>query len=174
MNKKTIVTLGLAVLLAASFGCKKTEQAVGGDVQVPQAAATEEIPGTASPDDLNPVAAQAYIDNVTLGSELGPDGTIVAERAGDDFGPGQPIHIAMSVKDAPDGAAVKVVWYGPNETKINEEQKDVPAGATTLAFSAPDTSSWAQGDYRAEVWIGDEKVSTQPFQIVAIADAGQE
>ncbi|MEO8379810.1 MAG: hypothetical protein ABI779_09120 [Acidobacteriota bacterium] len=170
---KTLASLALSLSLVAFVACKKTEQATGGDVQVPQTATTSEIAGTTSPNDLNPVAAQSYIDDVTIGHELGADGTVPAGQGGDDFAPGQPIHIAMKVKDAPAGAAVKLVWYGPNETKINEEQKDVPAGATTLAFSATNTAAWAKGDYRAEVWIGDEKVNTQQFQIVDAAGAGK-
>jgi hypothetical protein len=44
------------------------------------------------------------------------------------------------------------------------------AGQKYLAFTAQDTTSWATGDYRAKVWIGDEKVNIQQFQIV---DAGK-
>lgn len=65
-----------------------------------------------------------------------------------------------------------MVWYGPGETKINEEQQTVATGNKYLSFQA-DTSSWEKGDYRAEVWIGDEKVNTQQFQIVDAENAGQ-
>lgn len=161
-----------AVVLVLAFGCKKTEQKLGGDAEVPTAAPTAEQPGTSSPNDLNPIAAQTYIDDVTIGHEVGPDGKMVTGKTGDDFAPGEPVNIAMVVKDAPANAAVKVVWYGPGETKINEETKPVPAGAKTLDFKA-DSKGWAKGDYRAEVWIGDEKVNTQQFQIVDAAGAGK-
>jgi hypothetical protein len=72
----------------------------------------------------------------------------------------------MEVGDAPPASAVKVIWYGPNETKAGEESKPVVAGQKYLSFTAADTASWAKGDYRAEVWIGDEKVNQQQFQIV--------
>jgi hypothetical protein len=169
---KRIMTAVFSMLLVAAVGCKKTEQETGGTAEVPTVATTQEQPGTASPNDLNPVAAQSYIDDVTIGHEVGADGTIPAGKTGDDFAPGEAVNIAMKVKDAPAGAAVKVVWYGPGETKINEENKNVPTGATTLAFSA-DSKGWAKGDYRAEVWIGDEKVNPQQFQIVPPAGAGK-
>ena len=173
MKIRTIASLALAVLLVAAFGCKKSEESTGGTVQAPQTATTAEIPGTTNPNDLNPVAAQSYIDDVTMGHEIGQDGAILSERKADKFAAGQSIHITMKVKDAPAGSAVKVAWYGPNEMKINEEQKHIPAGATMLAFSATDTSKWQKGDYRAEIWIGDEKVNTEKFQIVDPADAGK-
>jgi hypothetical protein len=152
-----IVAGGLAIL----SGCAKEEPS-----EAPTAATTQEQPGTESPSDVSPVNAQTWIDDVTIGSELGPDGAMVAGKTGDDFAPGQAVHVAMEVGDAPENAAVKVVWYGPNETMIGEETKPVTPGQKYLNFTAADTASWAKGDYRAEVWVGDEKVNQQQFQIV--------
>lgn len=134
--------------------------------EAPPTAPTTEQAGTEAPSDVSPVNAQTWIDDVTIGSELGADGAMVAGKTGDDFAPGQAVHIAMAVGDAPADAAVKVVWYGPNDTKVGEETKHVASGQKYLSFTASDTKSWAKGDYRAEVWVGDEKVNTQQFQIV--------
>ena len=68
---------------------------------------------------------------------------------------------------------MKVVWFGPGETRVGEETKTVNQGDKHVAFHSTDTASWAKGDYRAEVWIGDEKVNTQQFQIVDAGDAGR-
>jgi hypothetical protein len=163
MKQRTVTSLALAALVTASFGCMKTETTEGGS---PQTATTAEIAGTTNPDDINPIAAHAYIDDVTMGHMLNADGTMMAgHMAEDTFSPGQPVHLSMTVSDAPADAAVKVVWYGPNDTLIAEDQKNIPAGATILAFSATDTSTWPIGDCRAEVWIGDEKVSTKQFKM---------
>ena len=132
----------------------------------------QEVAGTNQPGDLNPVEAQTMVDDVTIGHKVGADGTIAAEDQGDDFAPGETVNIAMKVGDAPADSKVKVAWYGPGETKINDEEKAVATGETYLAFQA-DTSSWKKGDYRAEVWIGDEKVNTQEFQIVDSTKAGK-
>jgi hypothetical protein len=42
-----------------------------------------------------------------------------------------------------------------------------------LTFEAASTSSWQKGDYRAEVWIGDEKVNQQEFNLVDASAAGK-
>ena len=158
MNKKLIAACAFSLTLIA---CGRDETA-----EPPAETTTVEQAGTSSPSDIAPTTAQSWLDDVTIGHELSADGSIVTGKGGDDFAPGHPIHIAIETGDAPPGAVVKVVWYGPNETKINEENKPVVAGQKYLNFTAPDTSSWAKGDYRAEVWIGDEKVNTQQFQIV--------
>lgn len=159
--KKLILIPALVLVSIVAVGCGRDETA-----EPPATTTTVEQPGTASPSDIAPTTAQSWIDDVTIGSELAADGSMVAGRTGDDFAPGQPIHLTMEVGDAPPASTVKVVWYGPNETKINEENKPVVSGQKYLSFTAQDTASWAKGDYRAEVWIGDEKVNTQQFQIV--------
>ena len=164
--KKTLMLVMVVLVASVLFACGRDETAE------PPAAVTEtEMAGTTNPADVAPITAQTWIDDVTIGSELAADGSMVAGKTGDDFAPGQPIHLTMEVGDAPPTSAVKVVWYGPNETKIGEENKPVVAGQKYLSFTATDTASWAKGDYRAEVWIGDEKVNTQQFQIVDADDA---
>lgn len=165
---KTLTNLLFAGALVCVAACGRDETATP-----PATATTAEQAGTSSPSDVAPPVAQSWIDDVTIGHELGPDGSMVAGKGGDDFAPGQPVHVTMEVGDAPPGSAVKVVWYGPNETKIGEENKPVVSGQKYLAFTSASTSSWAKGDYRAEVWIGDEKVNTQQFQIVDAAGAGK-
>ncbi|HEX9943667.1 MAG TPA: hypothetical protein VGG03_16780, partial [Thermoanaerobaculia bacterium] len=115
----------------------------------------KEVAGANQPNDLNPVEAQTMVDDVTIGHKVGSDGMIAAADQGDDFAPGDPIYITMKVGDAPAGSKVKVVWYGPGEKKIDEEEKTVPQGQQYLTFyQAPGKSFWGKGDYRAEVWIG--------------------
>jgi hypothetical protein len=131
-----------------------------------------EIKGTSNPNDLNPVKAQTMIDDVTIGHNVA-DGQIAKADQGDDFAPGQPIYLAMKVADTPASSKVKVAWYGPNDAKISDEEKAVPQGAKYMSFSQTKTASWAKGDYRAEVWIGDEKVNTQHFNITEKSKAGK-
>lgn len=159
--KQAFSIMAIVLVTLFAMACGKDETA-----EPPAGTSTVEQPGTSSPTDIAPTTAQSWLDDFTIGSELAPDGSMVAGKTGDDFAPGQPIHLTMEVGDAPTGSAVKVVWYGPNETKIGEETKPVVAGQKYLPFTAADTTSWAKGDYRAEVWIGDEKVNQQQFQIV--------
>lgn len=172
MKVRTLL-VGVALIGIVAFGCKKAEEGAqpeSGDTAT--AATTSEIPGTTSPNDLNPVRAQSYIDDVTIGHEVAADGTIPTGKTGDDFAPGQKVNITMKVNNAPAGTAVKVVFYGPGEKKVGEETKQVATGATYLAFQQA-TKGWPKGDYRAEVWTGDEKVNTQEFQIVDRGKAGK-
>ena len=139
----------------------------------PEATTTGEVPGVGNPADASPINAQQWVDDVTIGHNLAADGSVTAGEGGDDFAPGQAVHLAMDVDDAPENTAVKVVWYGPNETKIAEETKNVTPNQKYMTFSAQNTSSWAKGDYRAEVWVADEKVNQPQFQIVPPAGAGK-
>jgi hypothetical protein len=132
----------------------------------------QEIAGTSNPNDLNPVKAQTMIDDVTIGHKV-VDGTIPNADQGDNFAPGQTVYITMKVADTPATSKVKVAWYGPGDSKITDEEKSVPTGAKYLSFENSKTSSWAKGDYRAEVWIGDEKVNTQHFNITDKSKAGK-
>lgn len=163
---KNFLAAASMVLALGAMACGRDETAE----PVTEATTTEQ-PGVTETGDLAPTTAQSYIDDVTIGSELAPDGSMVAGKTGDDFAPGSPIHLTMEVGDAPPSSAVKVVWYGPNETLIGEETKPVVAGQKYLSFTAQNTASWAKGDYRAEVWTGDEKVNQQQFQIVDAANA---
>lgn len=164
--KKLITLFILVTATLVAFACGRDETA-----EPPATTTTVEQPGTSSPADVAPTTAQSWIDDVTIGSELAADGSMAPGKTGDDFAPGQAIYLTMEVGDAPPNSTVKVVWYGPNETKIGEENKPVVAGQKYLGFTSADTKSWAKGDYRAEVWIGDEKVNTQQFQIVDAAKA---
>lgn len=133
----------------------------------------QEVAGAEQPGDLNPVEAQTMVDDVTIGKKVGGDGMIAAEDQGDDMAPGDPVYITMKVGDAPAGSEVKVAWYGPGETKIKDDAKTVTQGESYMTFEATDTASWQKGDYRAEIWIGDEKVNQQDFQIVDKSETGK-
>jgi hypothetical protein len=173
MKSLKLMALLLAMALPLAVGCKKEVAEVDDRDDTATSVTEAEKSGVNKPGDLNPVEAQTMVDDVTIGKSVATDGTIAADQQGDDFAPGDPVYLAMKVGDAPAGSAVKVVWYGPGETRIGEEEKTVAAGTPTLSFKSGDTASWAKGDYRAEIWIGDEKVNTQQFNIVDKSEAGK-
>ena len=175
ISKKTLaLLLALCLPLAIACGPKETAETDTSDLSDTATTTSEtEQPGTEQPGDLNPVEAQMAIDDVTLGHNMNPDNTIPAEDQGDDFAPGDTVHLSMEVGDTPAGSLVKVVWFGPGESRIGDETRTVNAGDKYVAFHSTNTASWAKGDYRAEVWIGDEKVNQQQFQIVDATKAGR-
>jgi hypothetical protein len=169
----TVITVAASLAMLSGCGRDEPKEAASTAPDTSETGAPMEQPGTEAPSDVSPVKAQTWIDDVTIGHSVGADGMIPADQTGDDFAPGQPIHLAMTVNDAPANASVKVIWYGPNETKVGEETKTVATGEQHMSFTAKDTKAWAKGDYRAEVWTGDEKVNTQEFQIVDADKAGK-
>jgi hypothetical protein len=174
-NAPIISVITLAASLALLAGCTRDEPEEAAST-APDTSATgtpTEQAGTDAPSDVSPMKAQAWVDDVTIGHSVGADGTIPADKTGDDFAPGEAIHLAMRVEDAPPNSSVKVIWFGPNETKVGEEAKAVTPEQKHMTFAAQDTKAWAKGDYRAEVWAGDEKVNTQEFQIVDAKKAGK-
>jgi hypothetical protein len=172
MRTPKLLSLLVIALLPLLGACKAHDRAEYTEGGAPQATEKEQA-GTQQPNDLSPVSAQTYVDDVTLGHKVGSDGMIAAADQGDDFAPGDPIFLTMKVGDAPAGSEVKVVWYGPGEMKVKEESKAVNQGDKFLTFQAANTGSWQKGDYRAEVWIGDEKVNQQQLQIVDHSEAGK-
>jgi hypothetical protein len=173
-NALSLSAMTLAASLALLAGCGRDQpsDAASTAPDTSTEGTPMEQPGTDAPSDASPMQAQSWVDDVTIGHEVGADGMIPADKKGDDFAPGQPIHLAMTVNDAPANASVKVIWFGPNDTKVGEESKAVSPGQQHLDFTAAKTKAWAKGDYRAEVWAGDEKVNEQQFQIVDADKAG--
>jgi hypothetical protein len=170
--KNKVLIFSLSLILVTAVSCKKTDEAVTGSADTATAASTSEIPGTTSPNDLNPVSAQAYIDDVTIGHEVGADGTIPTGKTGDDFASGETVKIAMKVKDAPAGTAVKTVFFAKDEKNVGEKTMTIAGGEKFLVVEQA-TTGWPQGDYRADIFVGDEKVNSQQFQIVPAAGAGK-
>jgi hypothetical protein len=79
--------------------------------------------------------------------------------------PGDAVQVSMSVDGAPLGAAVTTYWFGPDDQPLGYETKTVEAGQQELRFMHENTHDWRGGDYRAEIWVGDEKVNEQEFEI---------
>lgn len=161
MNHK--LTNALLVTFAAM-----SAPAMAGDNKAPTIA---EKPGISRPGDVSPPVAQAMVDDVNIGVAVASDGRVPADTSPDNFLPGEDIYLTMDVSDAPPGTAIRVVWIGPGDKQIATEAKTVAAGVSTLKFVQQGTRSWKLGDYRAEVWVGDEKVNDERFDIVSTRSA---
>jgi hypothetical protein len=161
MNRK--LTKALLVVFAAMSG-----PAMAGDDKGPTIA---EKPGISRPGDVSPPVAQAMVDDVNIGVAVASDGRVPADGGPDSFLPGEDIYLTMDVSDAPPGTAIRVAWIGPGDRQIATQAKTVAAGVSTLKFVQQDTRSWTPGDYRAEVWVGDEKVNDERFDIVLTRSA---
>lgn len=179
MNRLSLVIAVCAVGALTACGRPSTNAAPAPAPDTAQNGTPKEEPGIGSPADVSNARAQTWLDDFSVSSKLNPDGSAVADNSeGAKFAPGTPVHVAMEVKDAPPQTPVKIIWMGPNETKIGEEIKQVTPGEKYLNFTAKDTAKWAPGDYKAQVWVADEKVNEQEFHIdkgakAASANAGR-
>jgi len=161
MNRK--LTNALLVVFAAM-----SAPTMAGDIKSP---ATAEKPGISKPGDVSPPVAQAMVDDVNIGVAVDSNGRVPAANGPDNFLPGEDIYLTMDVSDAPPGTAIRVVWIGPGDKPIDTQIQKVAAGVPTLKFVKQGTRSWQPGDYRAEVWVGDEKVNDEVFDIVSSRSA---
>jgi hypothetical protein len=163
MNR-TIAHLSTVAALAVLAACAREQPE---DPLPPPTASTD--PTTTAPPAGVPTqtTAQIWLDDFTLGRELSQDGSVATGTNENEFAPGEPIHLAMEVGDAPAKAAVRVQWVGPGDAPIAEETKTVTPGETYMNFTAQNTRAWQPGDdYRAEVWVEGQKVTELEFDVV--------
>jgi len=165
MRTSRTFTAGMAIFATLlAFACaKKPETATTEPEKTTPQVASQEQPGTSAPSDIAPTTAMARVENLKVGPELGPDGAVKENI--DDFDPGEPIYASITVGDIGVGSAVEVVWTGPNDAKLHSEVKDVLQGTTVLVFQAPNTATWAPGDYAVEIRLGDEVGGREAFEI---------
>jgi hypothetical protein len=147
-----ISCLLIAVSVTAVAGCRSQDQA----------AADNNNPGV-----MTPGEARSAIGDVTIGHQVGADGTIAGDQKGNNFTAGQPVIIAFKIGKAPAGTPVTVAWYGPDGQQVASDQKMVSSGDSTMTFTAKDTSGWGPGDYHVDLSAGGQKVDTERFGIVA-------
>jgi hypothetical protein len=152
MTRNSLLTLAVLTL----FGCGR-EQA---DNYAANEGATD-----AAVADPSAVTAEMWLDDFQVGSAApgAPEGTVAQVR--DDFAPGEPVSVSMAVEDAPQGTTVITYWYGPNDRALAYESKEVTGQQQRLGFTQENTHDWQPGQYRAEIWVGDEKVTEQTFEV---------
>ncbi|HEV3455285.1 MAG TPA: hypothetical protein VHG32_01935 [Thermoanaerobaculia bacterium] len=142
----------LIAVLTAAAGCRSQDQA----------AADNGNPGV-----MTPSQAKLATGEVTIGHQVGADGTIAGDQKGNNFNAGQPVFIAFKIGQAPAGTPVVITWYGPSGQPIASDQKVVSSGESAMTFSSKDTSVWGPGDYHVDISVGGQKVDTERFGIVA-------
>lgn len=143
-NTRCTLLLGAAALLIAACGKEEAD---------PVATATDEA--------TSAVSKEIWVDDVQLSSTAGA----AAQTGG--FSAGQTLALSMSVEDAPRGTVVTTYWYGPDNRQLSYESQTVDANERQLSFEQENTHAWPAGTYRAEVWVGDDKVEEESFDIVS-------
>lgn len=112
-------------------------------------------------------AARQWVGDIKLGSGTDPTAVLAATAAEPTFRAGEPVHVVTEVQNAPSHTPISVVWVGPDNQKVRKEVNWTRAGQKELAFTAPTTTAWKSGEYRAELWVADKKVQQAQFDIEA-------
>lgn len=152
----------LAAIGLLGYGCGATSEPAPGAVS---RTTPSEIPGTHSPNDLDPITAQRFVDDVHVGRALDANGKVPRDAAVDRFTESDPIFVAMQVIDAPAGSAVRLeVLEETTEREVWNYEKKVDAGDAYLNFEI-DAGELPRGEYRARVIVGDETVANRSFSV---------
>lgn len=159
------ITILAMVVSTSLIACGKSEERARVEPEKTTPTVTEtERPGTESPSDITPVTARLRVSDLKVGVAVGADGVVVENI--DEMGAGDTVHASLRVADAGAGSRVRAVWLDSDGKRLGEEEKVVSAGASHLAFVAPMTTGWRPGDYKVEIYLGDELASSESFDIV--------
>lgn len=166
MRMSTTVAAGMAAAALLFAGCANEPKRAEREPEKTTPTVTEtERPGSAAPSDITPVTAAARISDLKVGTVLDAEGKVAENQ--DNLNAGDAVHASIAVGDVGAGSKVKAVWLGPEGVRISDETKNVVAGMAFLAFHAPSTHGWTPGDYKVEIYLGDELASSEGFDIVA-------
>jgi hypothetical protein len=81
------------------------------------------------------------------------------------FRSGSEVTAAVDASSLPPGAIVKVNWFDANGADLGQDHKQVTSGVPWLSFTAPGSSSWADGTYRVEFAVSTGGYGTENFLI---------
>jgi hypothetical protein len=163
-------SLILLLMLCAGVACQKSESTTAA-TETTATTATSATTASATPQTstttTGTVPPDTWVDNlvIDLGTEAGPDGAVPPGKGSHEFKPGQSVVVSIEASSAPANTAVKLVWFGPNDSKLGEETKTTAAGQKYLTFTRTDTQKWAKGDYRIEIWLGDKDAGAETFKV---------
>jgi hypothetical protein len=115
--------------------------------------------------EMTAAQAKASVNDVSIGHQLGADGSIAADQKGNKFSPGQTVYISVQAGKAPAGTTVGAEWFGPDGQPLGNEVKTLKKGDSALTFASKDTSGWGKGNYHADVAVANQKVDSQKFSV---------
>ena len=158
-----MLMLGILAVALISLGCQQLGQS-----EVEEGATSKtadgEIPGTRSPNDLDPITAERWIDDVRVGRALDINGQVPTSEVTDTFSAVSTIHVSIEVTDAPAGSMIRLTVSDPTGDPVWSEEKPVSPGLSHLSFSV-DGEELGPGTYRAGLIIGDEMIRSSSFVV---------
>lgn len=168
-----IVGLMVSVLLLLAPACAQRREAPQQGNPPPQdttttAASTTALTTTLSTapptvDTVIPLSETRFLERAAVGQKLGADGMVDTELT--TLKRSQPIYASVRAKEVPAGLVARVVWFGPGDKKIAEEQLPVPPDTRFVTFQAKNARTWKAGTYGVQVWLGGDNVYEQEFRL---------
>ena len=145
--------IALAVVAAAvAVRCANVEPEPGATTEV----VDREIPGAHASNDLDPVTAHRWVDDVRLDGSPTPG----------QFHPGDTVLVSMRVSDAPAGSVVRVSIHDAGDREVWVDERPVSREEPRLSFSITGHRLGA-GDFEARVLVGDEVVARRSFAVTS-------
>ena len=164
MSKRMKSLAFIIVLVGVTFGCGSGYREAGAT----PAASDHEIPGTHAANDLDPLTAARYIDDVRLGHAIDPEGKVPQDVESSVFRAHDDVHLSMEVTDAPAGSEVLVsVYDAATHALVWSDRKTVEPGRSYLDFVIDDDLE--PGRYDTHVIVGDEVAANRSFEVVGSA-----
>lgn len=145
---RPVTLIGAAVLLILG-ACSKRED-------VPEQVSDAAAEATSA------IKTESWVDDVQV-SGVAAAGTSAAQS----LTPGTQLQVSMSVEDAPQGTVVTAYWYGPENRQLAYESQTVEPQQRQMSFTQENTHDWPAGTYHTEIWVGQDKVEEETFEIVS-------
>jgi hypothetical protein len=92
---------------------------------------------------------------------------VAVTQSPDSISAGQPVKLVAEIRDTSDGTPVSVVWRGPDDKQVGISTSWLKKGERQVSFTEENTAAWKSGQYRAEIWVANEKVLQEPFGVEA-------
>lgn len=160
--KRALMPVGLAAWLLSGCGTGSEDATSYATGQLPTAATVQQVT------DAVPSAPQAEraAGEIIVGRALNPDGAIPENERTDRFAKGEEIHVAVPVRDFSPQSQVRVAWFGPQDDLLAEDAAEVTETDEYVSFSMAARDDFDPGEYRAEIWMDDQKITEQRFAVV--------
>lgn len=180
--KTKLTWVGPLVLALSACGSESDERSTARNDsndyatgRLPTAAAVQQQTTLEPPAEHQPAAAS----DVVMGRALSADGAIPETERTQRFATGEEIHVAVPVRKLAPQARVRVAWFGPHDDLVAEDARAVPKADEAdedeyVSFSMRARDDLDPGEYRAEIWMNDEKIDEQRFALVAHRAANRE
>lgn len=156
------ITMLLLMALLALAGCSSEQPAQRG-----YSVESEAGDGHAEPMRYEAIDEELWVDKVHVGHMVDANGQISPSARADEFSLDDRVYVSMEVSDAPTDLPVLVlVVNAATNQELWSESRPIEAGMSHLVFEV-DPAWLGSGEYRAEVFVGDERVSRHDFDVHA-------